>query len=320
MRRYRRPFRSQDTRCFLRCFYPQVLSQDEIRSLWHDLPPANQRWLFLFSWLFPRCRWLVCLIICSSAFPGTEIELSGHSCLPPLVPLYTARQGATLPEAMLPHAAPEISQRVPAWVSPCLGHHCGADAFLRLPLTPVCSQNPSLLPFLPCASYVSFTCYFLIASIIIRADLWCQPLAICMYLNFLFVFSFPEALGDWLSQLIFPCVSSPSFLHWHDLCLCCCNYFCRQRWHPWMSLSLDLCPWVLVYQPSGFSVSSCGAQKSLSVGKCRNSAFQWNCGLHPLPTGLSHPAQDFLVSAISLSLHKSKHTEPNSDLIYTSKI
>lgn len=82
-----------------------------------------------------------------------------------------------------------------------------------------------------------------------------------------------------------------------------CPYFPE-----WLLTSVLCCP------------NICSAQHSLSVGKCRNSEFQWNDELHPLPTGLSQTAQDFLFLVTSLSLSKSKHSEPNSDLIYTSKI
>lgn len=137
------PYQSQDTRCLLLCLYPQALSQAEIRSIWHYLLLANQHWLFLFSWLFPRCRWLVRLIICSSAFPGTEIELTGCNCLAALVSSFRSRAGSCSAKgpALEDPAPPRCSRGLP--LGPSLGQRLlGAplwcwqtDAVLSLPLT-----------------------------------------------------------------------------------------------------------------------------------------------------------------------------------------
>lgn len=173
MRWYQSPYQSQDTRCLLLCFYPQALSQAEIRSIWHYLLLANQHWLFLFSWLFPRCRWLVHLIICSSAFPGTEIELTGYNCLAALISSFCSwtgscsARGPTLEEPHSPTLLPRAPAGSPTGPAPARGtaavladRCCGAgrqtlsSAFVW---PPVCSQNTSLVTLLSCASYVSFS-------------------------------------------------------------------------------------------------------------------------------------------------------------------
>lgn len=127
MRWYQSPYQSQDTRCLLLCFYPQALLQAEIRSIWHYLLLANQHWLFLFSWLFPRCRWLVRLIICSSAFPGTEIELTGYNCLAALISSFCSwagscsARGPALEEPRSPMLLPRAPAGSPTGPAPARG-------------------------------------------------------------------------------------------------------------------------------------------------------------------------------------------------------
>lgn len=188
------------------------------------------------------------------------------------------------------------------------------NAFLSLPLTtnlwPPCSPSCPVL-----TSFMSFT----ILSTIAHADLWCQPWAVCMYLSFSVCFLLPCETPE--HQLTQPVGLSLYFLIF--------NF--AQVWLRFVSLQFapvdnsDILECLCPYFPEWFFASVlccltiCGAQHSLSVGKCRNSDFQRNYELHPLPTGLSQTAQDFLFSVTSLSLSKSKHGEPNSDLIYTSK-
>lgn len=283
---------------------------------------ANQHWLFLFSWLFPRCWWLICLIICSSAFPGTEIELTGCSCLAPHFPFLQPGKVLLCREPQCPvlllrvHGGSQPGLTL-VWV---LQQSHQTNAFLSLPLTTNLCQNGSLLPSsLTCASYVSFTS-FSILSTTVHADLWCQPWADCMYLSFSVCFLAPCGTPEnWLTQPL-------------DLSPCSLTFNFASAWLRFGPLQFapvdnsDIPKSLGLYFPKCLLASVlcclkiCGAQHSLSVGKCRNSDFQWNYELHPLSTGLSQTAQDFLFSVTSLSFSKSKHSEPNSDLIYTSKI
>lgn len=112
---------------------------------------------------------MISLIICSSAFPGTEMELTGHNCLAPLVSLFHSQAGSCSARSLAP---PRCSQGLlagsqpgpaPAWgtaavvadrcfCQPSSDHQSIARILPGSPSSPVLVMSPFhvFLDFIPC--------------------------------------------------------------------------------------------------------------------------------------------------------------------------